>query len=321
MSSRQHPADQLDPPDHPRVRDGMIRLRHRTFHFREWGSTSATSVVLLHGLTSHARAWDRVAAALATRFHVVSIDQRGHGESDWADNYAPNVMAEDIAELLPALGIERARVVGSSMGGIIAYLCAARYPDLFEQLVIVNVGPNTRESLWVRESFMPKLAAWAEAAFADPEEAVAAYLRETPHLASDLRGWALDNVVQRTDGVWVWRFDAEGLRSFLAGPPPASEQWDALRAVRCPTLVIRLAGSRMLDAETARRMVDLLPRGSLVEMGGNGLEIHVEGFAPFVATLERFLDGSLPQPEPDAKMWEHAAVIGETDCDEFRRIP
>ena len=66
------------------------------FHYRDWGNASAQPMVCLHGFTSHARSWDTFAAAMHDRYRVLALDQRGHGESDWATDYHPDRRVEDL---------------------------------------------------------------------------------------------------------------------------------------------------------------------------------------------------------------------------------
>ena len=96
----------------------------------------------LHGLASNSRIWDGVAARLAARFHVVALDQRGHGLSDRPrDGFAfeqgdrrPDGVVVD------ALGLERPTVVGHSWGGNVALVFAATYPEITRALVLVDGG-------------------------------------------------------------------------------------------------------------------------------------------------------------------------------------
>jgi pimeloyl-ACP methyl ester carboxylesterase len=72
------------------VRDASITLGGLRFHYRDWGDPSAPPVLLLHGAYLHAHSWDSVAAGLADRFHVLAVDLRGYGESDWAPDSTPS---------------------------------------------------------------------------------------------------------------------------------------------------------------------------------------------------------------------------------------
>jgi pimeloyl-ACP methyl ester carboxylesterase len=107
---------------------------------REWMG-DGPPIVLLHGLASNSRIWDDVAARLVTRFHVVALDQRGHGLSDRPrDGFAFDKVTGDVRAVVDALGLERPTVVGHSWGGNVALVFAATYPEITRALVLVDGG-------------------------------------------------------------------------------------------------------------------------------------------------------------------------------------
>lgn len=77
------------------VRDGYVSVNGLRFHYREWGDPAAPDVLILHGLTGHAWEFDGIAEQLSAHFHVVSLNQRGHGDSDWASTYLIEDMIDD----------------------------------------------------------------------------------------------------------------------------------------------------------------------------------------------------------------------------------
>jgi esterase len=187
------------------ARDGYVRLNGLRFHYCEWGDETATPLVLLHGLMGHARTWGPFPLAMSDRFRVLALNQRGHGETEWATDYAQQQMDEDVDAFVSALGLRRIALIGQSMGGINAYLYAARHPGVVERLVIGDVGPDVlaREP---GERARTSLAAAERAAFDDPEEAVRAAQATNPRPAVDpTRSIVLANLRQRDDGRWVWR--------------------------------------------------------------------------------------------------------------------
>ena len=80
----------------PRERE--ISLGGLRFRYLEWGDSGSPALVLLHGFGTHARSWDHVAGAMADRFRVLALDQRGHGNSDRAPDgdYTVKAMAGDV---------------------------------------------------------------------------------------------------------------------------------------------------------------------------------------------------------------------------------
>lgn len=102
-------------------------------------------LLLIHGLGSSALNWELQVASFARQYQVITYDQRGHGRSSKPPGpYSMQTFAEDAARLLRALGIPSAHVVGISMGGMIAFELAIRFPKLLKSLVIVNSVPAMR---------------------------------------------------------------------------------------------------------------------------------------------------------------------------------
>ena len=100
-------------------------------------------LLFIHGLGSSTRDWDLQVAPFSEQFRVVTFDVRGHGQSDKPPGpYSIPLFASDTAELVRALGIAPAHVVGISMGGMIAFQLAVSRPDLVKSMVIVNSGPE-----------------------------------------------------------------------------------------------------------------------------------------------------------------------------------
>jgi len=115
-----------------RTHDGL------NIHALDWGGEGPV-VVLLHGGSLTAQTWDYVALALRADFRLVAIDLRGHGASDWGDDYSIEGYATDVLAVVDGLGIERTHLVGMSLGGMVACEFALRHADRTESLVMVDV--------------------------------------------------------------------------------------------------------------------------------------------------------------------------------------
>ncbi len=105
------------------------------------GKPDAPPVVLLHGLGEQASGWDAVAAALAPRFRVVAFDLRGHGAAGRPGRYSYELMCGDVVAALDRLGYGAVRLVGHSMGALVAVLLAQRHPDRVDRLVLEDAVP------------------------------------------------------------------------------------------------------------------------------------------------------------------------------------
>jgi pimeloyl-ACP methyl ester carboxylesterase len=115
------------------------------------------TLLLLHGITNSSETWERVAAPLAERFTVVAPDLLGHGDSATPrGDYSLGAHASGARDVLTALGIERATVVGHSLGGGIAMQFAYQFPERCERLVLVSSGGLGREvHLLLRAAALP----------------------------------------------------------------------------------------------------------------------------------------------------------------------
>ena len=112
------------------------------FHLLDWGGHGEW-IVCLHGLASQAHIWDLVAPRLSDAFHVIAIDQRGHGLSDKPDTgYDFATITADLDAILNALHTSRDRVVlaGHSWGGNVALQYAVDHPDRVSGLVLIDGG-------------------------------------------------------------------------------------------------------------------------------------------------------------------------------------
>ena len=271
------------------VQDKTITLNGLRFHYRDWGNEGAQPLLLLHGFTGHARSWDTFAAAMRDRFHVLTLDQRGHGESEWTSDYSGERMVEDVDAFQRALGLTRFALLGLSMGGRNAYTYTALHPAEVERLVIVDIGPE------IVPAGSNRIQAGVQAPdeFDDPEEAVrAARLANPRPPESEQRHRVLNNLMQRDDGRWTWRYD-KALRTPGGRPPRPDPEtiWPLLPRITCPTLLVRGAESDILSPETAARMVRAIPNCRLVEVPHAGHSVPLDNPDGFLAAVRPFLTG------------------------------
>ena len=124
------------------VEDKTVTLNGLRFHYLDWGNPQAPPLVCLHGFTSHAHSWDTFAEAMRERYHVLALDQRGHGLTEWATDYHALRRVEDLEAFRAALHLDQFALVGLSMGGRVAFQYTARHPARVERLVIVDIAPD-----------------------------------------------------------------------------------------------------------------------------------------------------------------------------------
>jgi pimeloyl-ACP methyl ester carboxylesterase len=275
-----------------RVEDRTVELGGLQFHYRDWGDPAAPPLVLLHGFTGHARSWDTFASSVQDNLRVLALDQRGHGESAYADDYAPERMMEDVEAFRQALGLERFRLLGLSMGGRNAYAYAAAHPEAVERLVIVDIGPEIGKAGLQR---IRTAVNHTSDVFNDPEEAVALMRAGNARAPeAELRHRCLNNLLQRPDGAWTWRYDPI-LRSPDRPLPQADPEtgWAQLRQIDCPTLLVRGEESDVLDREVAERMLKEIRDCRFAEVKDAGHSVPLDSPLGFQAAVKSFLLGGI----------------------------
>lgn len=107
----------------------------------EAGDKSASPILFQHGINGHLEAYAKNLIPLSKQFHVIAFDYVGHGLSDKpALEYTPHLLAEQLGELMDALGLERAHLSGESLGGWVSALFAAKYPHRVNKLMLNTAG-------------------------------------------------------------------------------------------------------------------------------------------------------------------------------------
>jgi pimeloyl-ACP methyl ester carboxylesterase len=260
-------------------------------------------LLVLHGLCSNARAYDPFARTMADRCHVLALDQRGHGETDWAADYAHARWVEDIEAFVAALGLGPISIVGNSVGGLVGYLYAGRHPVAVSRLVVVDWGPQSgaTDSRYRKEPGAVKVP-WWPSEFEAPRDAVRARRDMEYPVAKrmpldELERIILCNLRQRDDGRWVWQYDPV----FIPPNDPQSDlaeeialHWRALARITCPTLLVMGEhGFYSWERDTVERMLQVLSRGELVVIPGAGHLVAHDNFPAFLDAVRAFLSATI----------------------------
>ena len=275
----------------PTARDGNVTARGLKFHYVEWGAAPLAPLLCLHGITQTAHSWDEVAAALSSDYRVLCLDQRGHGDSDWAPDadYTRTTQAADIDAITDAMGLSSFILAGMSMGGINSITFTARHPEKVRALIIVDVSPE------VQARGVQNIRSFIQAAdeLDSFEEFVARAHQFNPRRSlENIRSRLSHNLKQLSNGKWTWKYD-KALRSRERGFEASAllNLWDDVRAIRCPTLIIKGGESDILSGESAQKLQAAIPHSRLVVVPGAGHSVMGDNPSAFVEAVRPFLRG------------------------------
>jgi pimeloyl-ACP methyl ester carboxylesterase len=269
----------------PGWRDGTTTLGGLRFHWLDWGTAGCPPLLLLHGGAQTAHSWDEVAPDLARDHHVLALDQRGHGDSDWAPGgaYGREDFVGDVRAFLDDRGWDAATLIALSLGGLNAIAFAATHPARTRGLVVVDVAPTVERA--GTDAIRRQMAVSEFASFDEAVERAHAF--NPRRTLENLRERLRHALRQRADGTWTYKFDP-GIGA--AGVDRAVDAlWTDVRRLRCPTLLVRGAESPILARETADRFVRELSGAAVAEVPGAGHSVMGDNPAGFLAAVRPFL--------------------------------
>jgi non-heme chloroperoxidase len=279
-----------------------VRLEAET-----WGDASARAVVLLHGGGQTRHAWGKTARLVADAGrHAVSIDLRGHGDSDWSPtaDYSAEANVEDVRRVVARFDT-RPVLVGASLGGQASLLAEGETPGgVAAGLVLVDIAPRvelegvTRIVEFMREHLD---------GFTSIEEAATAVRNYLPERAAPPTADGLaKNLRQGDDGRWRWHWDPRLLDNQLGpavGDPELLEQqarmWgkrmlDAARRVEIPALLVRGRMSDVISMESVAEFRAAVPHAAYVDVSDAGHMVAGDRNDAFTAAVIEFLDRHFP---------------------------
>ncbi|MCX8100172.1 MAG: alpha/beta fold hydrolase [Geminicoccaceae bacterium] len=242
-------------------------------------------VLVLHGLLGQGRNWASLAKPLAARRRVVLVDLRNHGRSPHDPVMTYAAMAADLLALLDRLGLERASLLGHSMGGKAAMVFALGHPERVARLVVVDVAPVDYGPRPDFECYLRAMLAIDPARFARRAEVEAALAEVAPD--PRIRAFLASNLDVR-DGRLLWLPNLPvllaalpAIAGFPAELPPAPAS--------LPVLAIRGARSDYVRAEHEPAFRRLFPALRLETVADAGHWVHADAPAAVLALLEGFL--------------------------------
>ncbi len=244
-------------------------------------------VLLMHGAAAHSRWWDFTAPSLTDRYHVLALDRRGHGDSQWSEagHYEIEDYMNDTHAVISNWGMGQPFLVGHSGGGLPSIMYAARYPQNVRGLVLLETRPVYDEAMLAR---MREREERPPRTFASLEQARRSF-RLTPPTAGAppemVEQLSLHSFRQLPDGQWINKLDRRTGRRLH---PFDGIQW--MRRITCPVLVVRGGKTTMVEPEAAQNLAAAARRGSLIEIPNAEHQVILDSVDDVIRILREFLD-------------------------------
>ncbi len=241
-------------------------------------------IVILHGLFGSARNWTSVAKDLAQTWDVYAVDLRNHGESPWSAQMDYPAMAGDIIRFLDSQGLDRAHVIGHSMGGKTAMVAALTHPNRLASLTVVDIAPIPYES-----GMSAFVTAMQSVPLADVKRRANVEAQLAPVVPDPgVRAFLTQNLVTK-DGALHWRLNLDALADQMTsinGFPEAVLD----RSYDGPTLFLAGGASDYVRAGQHALIHRLFPKSQIEIVAGAGHWVHAEDKQSFLSHVQAFLN-------------------------------
>ena len=261
------------------VQAGTLRL-----HYLDWGNAGAPPLLLVHGIDRIAHTFDHIAPRFTARYHVLAMDLRGHGDSDWDPQarYRVEDHVGDLEALVQSLGLRNVTLWGNSTGGRIVQVFAGLHPDLVAAVIAEDVGPERPRS--IADAYARRVKQ-EENGWASPEELLTR-MRGTAQPLPDavLEPYVRFGTKRSDDGRVVWKRDPNLVKGFVE-----TELWRYVRTIESPILYVLGGRSTIVPPPTQEELKKVLPHVRVITMPGLGHYPSDEKPDEFVKIVDEFL--------------------------------
>jgi pimeloyl-ACP methyl ester carboxylesterase len=278
---------------------GMPQMR---LHYLDWGTSGRRPIIFLHGAALNAHTWDVVCLALRQKYHCHAMDQRGHGESAWAEDgdYSGDAHRGDIEAFVDHLGLNQFVLVGHSMGGFNAFNYAFHHSHRLAALVLVDAGPSML--MKGARKIVDFVTETAELDSLEQviQKAIEFNPRRDPRL---LRRSLLHNFRQNSSGKWARKTDLrmwQGPRNREQERDRLKERFSQASRVTCPTLIVQGGLSDVFTSEEAQKLANVFSDGHYAQVGEAGHTVQGDNPRILSQVLSQFLDKVLPKKDDNA---------------------
>lgn len=239
-------------------------------------------LIILHGVFGSSDNWQSQAKAFAEKYKVYLVDLRNHGNSFHSDEFDYQVMSQDVVDLMASEGIEKAYILGHSMGGKVAMYLAGKFPVLVKRLIVVDIAPKhyLPHHQQIFQGFHSvNLSALQSRKDADTQMS---------QIIKDfgVRQFILKNLYRNKEGKFSWKINLEAIETNIenvgAGLPDGY-------GYAGPVLFIGGSKSSYIQSEDEADIKARFPDSNVVTVEGAGHWVHAEKPVELIAHVLDFL--------------------------------
>ena len=256
-------------------------------HYLEWNPHASRTVILLHGNTANAWWWEPLAREIAAEYRLLALDQRGHGDSQWARPaaYSPIDYANDLARFVAhaTANAEKPVVVGHSMGGMNVLAFARAHPDSARGAIAIDIPVTSTRG---RDRYLERLKSLPVVTYPDLATARARFrlIPKEGAVAADVLHEIAEKSLARTDeGRWTLKFDRE---CFFGGD--GMVVLDVIKEITIPMMLVRAEHSRIMTAEGAEHARAANPKVRVVTIADAHHHVILERPDAIARVIEQF---------------------------------
>jgi esterase len=269
----------------PQPADRFLTVDGLRIHYLDWGSSEKPPLIMLHGIGRIAHTFDHIAPHFASKYHVMAVDMRGHGDSGWDSKgqYLVEDYVKDIEGLAGQLRLRNIVIWGNSTGGRVAQVFAGLHPDLVAAVISEDVGPERPAQL--AENVAGQLKQEDEKGWASENELLAQLKTSSPRTSEDiLRVYAHYGTKNRADGRVIWKRDPAIANGFVP-----TELWRFVRQIKSPIIYILGGRSTVVPSATQDELKKALPQAEIAIVPGAGHYPSEESPSEFLTIVDGFL--------------------------------
>jgi len=239
-------------------------------------------LIILHGLFGSADNWLSIAKGLEKDYTIYLLDQRNHGDSGHSDQWDYQSMAEDLKEFMEEQGIEKAHLLGHSMGGKTAMTFALQHPEMVARLIVVDIAPrfypvHHQDILdGLNAIDMDQLKSRKEA-----DDILSEYEKEI-----GTRQFLLKSLGRNEEGTFIWKINLPVITAQIEN---VSQPIESGNSFDHPTLFVAGANSRYIQDKDKPDIEKYFPNSNIIKIKNAGHWIHAEQPEAMARTIQAFL--------------------------------